>query len=223
MDLLRGFDFSAWQKEIDWNQLPADRVFGYLRVFEWRDATVDAQVQRNVLHASATGRTIGGYQRVDPTKWSPQREAARFYGLLASHGLLSPGRLIPAVDIEPTGTPGDKTVNWPQWTAAFFDAWRVMTGLPLVVYSSGSYFPGLLGGTAGWPAWVKCWVGHSEKYSRPRGLTAEAWAGGTWYEPERVVVHQYTTTGSLAGVSTPVDLDCLMPGVALEDVTLKAA
>lgn len=223
MDLLRGFDFSAWQKEIDWDQVPTDRVFGYLRVFEWRDATVDTQIQRNVLHASATGRTVGGYLRVDPTRWTPQCEAARFYGLLASFGLLAPGRLIPAVDIEPTGALGDKTTNWPQWAAAFFDAWRMMTGLPLVVYSSGSYFPGLLGGTAGWPPWVKCWVGHSEKYSRPKGLAAEAWAGGTWYEPDRAVVHQYTTTGSLPGVSTPVDLDCLMPGVALGDVTLKAA
>lgn len=223
MDLLRGFDFSAWQGTVDWNQVPADRAFGYLRVFEWRDATVDTHVQRNVLHASATGRTVGGYLRVDPTRWSPERETARFYGLLATFGLLSPGRLIPAVDIEPTGTPGDKVVNWPQWTGAFFDQWRLLTGLPLVVYSSGSYFNTLLGGTAGWPPWVKCWVGHSEKYSRPKGLPAEQWAGGTWYEPDRAVVHQYTTTGRVSGISTAVDLDCLMPGVQLADITLHAA
>lgn len=222
--LTRGGDFARFQEVVDWALLPADREFAYLGMWDWQNLVVDKQLARNVLEGSVAGRTLGGYMRVNPTRWTPAQEARRMLALAAAHNLLAPGRLIPAVDIEPTGDKeADKLVNWPQWTASFFDSWRTLSGLPLVVYSSGSYFSTLLGGTGGWPLWVKCWVGHSEKYSRPAGLKAEDWAGKTWYEPQRCVVHQYTTTGRLAGISKPVDLDCLMPGVQLSDITLHAA
>lgn len=219
----KGFDGSAWQGTIDWSTVPADRAFAYLRLVEWRMTLLDEQIQRNVLGAAVSGRLVGGYHRVDPTRWSPEREAARFVGLLATFGLSAPGRLWPAVDIEPTGTAADRAVDWPQWSKRFFSVYRDLTGLPLLVYSSGSYFGGLLGGTASWPDWTRCWVGHSEKYARPAGLPAEEWAGKTWYAPDRAAVHQYSVTGDLPGITTKVDLDCLMPGVSMSDITLRAA
>lgn len=228
MTLTRGMDVARFQGEINWGQVPAAREFAYLGMLDWRVVDTDPQLARNVHEASESGRTIGGYMRVDPTRWPAVREVQRMAGLLSAHDLMDPSRLWPAVDIEPTGAPGDRIVNWPAWTRDFITGWKTIVGLPLVVYSSGSYFASLLGGTADWPEWVRIWVGHSERYSRPKGLPAEEWAGRTWYETQRAVVHQYTTTGQLPGITTQsgsplVDLDCLMPGVALADITLKAA
>lgn len=223
LNVERGEDVSRFQKLIDWAELPADRVFAYLGMWDWQNLVVDNQLARNIAEADKTGRAVGGYYRTDPTRWTAEQEARRMLGLLAQHGLDKPGRLIPAVDIEPTGKPGDKVVDWPKWTREFFAAWARLTSLPLLVYSSGSYFTTLLGGTADWPAWVRCWVGHTEKYSSPPGLPAEEWAGRTTYEPERTVVHQYSHTGRIPGITGDVDLDALMPGVSRADITLKAS
>ncbi len=218
----RGEDVSRFQKLIDWQKLPAERVFAYLGMWDWQNLVVDNQLARNIAEADQAGRVVGGYYRVDPTRWTAEQEARRMLDLLVQHGLDKAGRLIPAVDIEPTGKPGDELVDWPKWTREFFAAWERLTKLPLIVYSSGSYFTSLLGGTADWPAWIKCWVGHTEKYSNPPGLPAEEWAGRTAHEAERAVVHQYSHTGRLDGIDGDVDLDCLMPGTRLADITLQA-
>jgi GH25 family lysozyme M1 (1,4-beta-N-acetylmuramidase) len=223
LDTPRGLDVSEWQNLPDWASIPVDRAFSYVRVFEWRTGKTDGQAARNVAEASRTGRLVGGYHRADPTLRTPVEEARRFLGLLATFGLLAPGRLRPAIDIEPTNTVRDSSVDWPRWTREFFTAYRDLCSLPLLVYSSGSYFTSWLGGVADWPEWVRTWVGHSEKYSSPKGLPAEEWAGRTPYTPGRTAVHQYSTTGQLSGITTAVDLDCLMPGVTFGDLVLRAA
>lgn len=225
MVLTRGLDVSRFQSVIDWNLVPPEREFILVGAFDWRAGEVDAQLARNALEASKRGRTVGGYVRANPPRYPPHVEVRRLAGLLGAYGLLAPGRLWPSIDIEPTGVQlDDQRVDWPAWTRAFFTAWDNATGLPLIVYSSGSYFTSLLGGTVDWPNWVKVWVGHSEKYSRPeRNMPPEQWAGGTWYEPNRAVIHQYTTTGTVPGITGAVDLDCLMPTVSLRDITLRAA
>lgn len=223
MDLLRGLDVARFQNEIDWMSVPEERVFAYLGMYDWKNLVVDNQLERNVREGSAAGKVLGGYMRTNPVRWTPDQEARRMVGLLSTYDLADPGRLWPAVDIEPTGTPGDATVDWPEWTHGFFDAWTDLTDLPLMVYSSGSYFSTRLGGTEDWPDWVRLWVGHSERYSRPKGMAAEDWAGKTFWETEKAAVHQYTTTGQVPGITPLVDLDCLMPGVELEHITLQAA
>lgn len=227
----RGLDASAYQYDIDWAKVPTGIHFAYLRMFDWRADRLDDQIGRNVFGGSR-GRVLGGYHRVDPVRRTPSQEASIFVALLRATGLDCPGRLIPAVDIEPTGDKvADGKVDWPRWTREFFAIYRTVTPdvLPLMVYTSGSYFDSLLGGTADWPTWVTCWVGHSEKYSRPAGLPAEEWAGKTWYQRGRARVHQYTTSGHLSGITYPdgrpreVDLDSLMPGVELADVMIPLA
>jgi GH25 family lysozyme M1 (1,4-beta-N-acetylmuramidase) len=227
----RGLDGSSFQYRIDWDKVPLSIVFAYFRMFDWRADRVDDQVGRNVLFASER-RVVGGYHRADPVRRSPAQEAAVFVALLRALGLDCPGRLIPAIDIEPTDDPaGNKRVDWPKWTREFFTYYRALTSspLPLVVYSSGSYFDTLLGGTADWPAWVSTWVGHSERYAKPAGTPAEQWAGKTWYQPARTLVHQYTTTGLLSGITYPdgrareTDLDAIMPNRSLADAMIRPA
>lgn len=221
VDLIRGGDYSRFQGPIDWDQVPPERRLAILGMWDWVNLVVDNQLARNVAEAKRTGRVLGGYMRVNPVRWIASVEAKRMLDLLVQHGLDQPGCLWPSVDIEPTNTPADATVNWPQWTREFFAAWRSLTKLPLIVYTSGSWFKALLGGTADWPADIKVWVGHTEQWGTPKGITAEQWAGKTPYELERAVIHQYSHTGRLSGVTGDVDLDCLMPGVALESITLQ--
>lgn len=220
-DLIRGGDYSRFQGPIEWDRVPSDRLLAIIGMWDWVNLAVDQQLARNVREAKRTGRTVGGYMRVNPTRWPAATEAKRMLELLAEHDLGQPGCLWPSVDIEPTNTPADATVDWPRWTRDFFKAWAELTDLPLLVYTSGSWFASLLGGTADWPSWVKCWVGHTEQWSVPKGVPTEEWAGKTKHELERAVVHQYSHTGRLSGIAGDVDLDCLMPGVALESITLQ--
>jgi GH25 family lysozyme M1 (1,4-beta-N-acetylmuramidase) len=223
VDLVRGGDYSRFQGVIDWDQLPAERRIAILGMWDWKNLVVDNQLARNVSEAKRTGRVVGGYMRVNPTRWTAAIEAKRMLDLLAQHDLDKPGCLWPSVDIELTITPADASVNWPQWTREFFAAWRILTSLPLIVYTSGSWFKSLLGGTDDWPDWVKVWVGHTEQWGTPKGILAEQWAGKTSYELSRAVIHQYSHTGRLSGITGDVDLDCLMPGVALESITLQGS
>jgi hypothetical protein len=224
-DLVRGRDFSGWNGAYDWASLDPSAVFVMCRLFEWRAAGgsswpwgIDNQLERNVRLGAQHGRVLGGYHRVDPTRWTAAVEARRMVGLLDLCGLLSPGRMRPAVDIELTDdVAGNKRVDWPRWTREFFAAWRELTVMPLRVYASGSAYNDLLGGVTDWPAWVDCWVGHTNVWSTPtRNRPAEEWAGQTGYTlGGRAVLHQYA--------KTPADFDCFMPGKTWADAVLRAA
>lgn len=224
-DLVRGKDISAWQGQFNWSALDAMTAFVMLRLFEWRPGGgtswpwgIDVQLDRNVRLGAQQGVVLGGYHRVDPTRWTAATEARRMVGLLDLYGLLAPGRMRPAVDIEPTDDlAGNQRVDWPRWTREFFAAWHELTNSPLRVYASGSAFQSLLGGTADWPAWVDAWVGHTNAWSTPvRNMPPEEWAGKTTYNlGGRTVLHQYA--------KTPTDLDCFMPGKSWGDAVLTAA
>lgn len=228
LNLVRGKDISGWQGPFDWASLDAATVFLMLRLFEWRPTGgtswpwgIDHQLDRNVRMGAQYGKVVGGYHRVDPTRWTPEVEARRMVGLLNLHGLLAPGRMRPAVDIEPTGDKAaDANVDWPKWTRGFFAAWSELTAAPLRVYTSGSYFQSLLGGVAEWPAWVDCWVGHTTEWSTPvKNMPPDEWAGRTQHLlGGRAVLHQYAKPPA-----APLDLDCFMPGKTWADAVLTAA
>lgn len=217
--LTRGRDLSAWNGEHDWANDQTE--FAMLRVFEWRPGTnwgVDAQLFRNIAAATIHGKVIGGYHRVDPTRWTPQVEARRMLGMMTAYGLIAPGRLRPAVDIEKTGTPLDDSIDWPRWTRSFFTAWRELTTCPLRVYAAGGDFGGLLGGIGDWPSWVDGWVGHTTAWSAPvKNLPPDEWAGQTKHVLNgRAVLHQYAKPPA-----ADTDLNCFMPGKTWADAVLQ--
>lgn len=232
LDLKRGVDISAWQGLFNWAALDPRVVFAMLRLFEWRADGgsyngvrwpwgIDVQLDRNVRLGAERGVVLGGYHRVDPTRWTPEEEARRMIGLLNLYGLLCPGRMRPAVDIERTGNKdADDAVDWPEWTRQFFVAWRELTDMPLRVYAAGSEFVSLLGGVADWPDWVDAWVGHTTAWSTPiKNIPPDDWAGKTHHIlAGRAVLHQYAKPPAAA-----LDLDCLMPGKTWANAVLTAA
>lgn len=216
--LTRGRDLSAWNGEHDWGSDPVE--FAMIRLFEWRQGEKwgeDAQLVRNLVESAMYGKVIGGYHRVDPTRWTPRVEARRMIGMLTASGLLAPGRMRPAVDIERTGVKSaDDKVDWPRWTRGFFDAWNELTSCPLRVYAAGSEFGTLLGGVTDWPSWVDGWVGHTTEWSTPRNLAPDDWAGRTQYALNgRAVLHQYAKPPA-----ADTDLNCFMPGKTWRDAVL---
>lgn len=216
--LTRGRDLSVWNGEHDFENDAAE--FAMLRLFEWRPGSnwgPDPMLARNMLEAAKFGKVVGGYHRVDPTSWTPEVEARRMLGMLASCGLLMPGRMRPAVDMERTGQPTlDARVDWPRWTRQFFDAWRELTHCPLRVYAAGGEFTSLLGGVSDWPSWVDGWVGHTTEWSKPKNLPPGEWAGRTQYTLNgRAVLHQFAKPPA-----ADTDLDCFMPGKTWADAVL---
>ncbi|HEU5475689.1 MAG TPA: GH25 family lysozyme [Actinophytocola sp.] len=230
-DLIRGLDVSEYQGETDWLAVPLHIRFGVVRLAEWRvdrgGPRLDQQAVANIAGLRATGRTVGGYQRANPVRNSPQFEVLLFRALLAVLGLDQPGCPIPAIDIEPTGT-DDELVDWPKWVREFIACYQKIAPDPrLRWYTSGSFFDSRYGGVLDIPLNVTLWVGHwSGAYSKPANpgfdpALAEQYAGRTTYTfAGRTQMHQYYNRGQVPGIGGPVDLNALMPGLGLADVTL---
>lgn len=227
--LVRGVDVSAYQKVIDWptlRQARRDLTFVVNRVAEWRDNTpsgglLDEQVEKNVWQQTRCGLVPGLYNRVNPVLNTAEREAAAFVTRITALGGWGAGHLVPAFDVEPTEQPEDAAVNWPAWVREFINAWFDLAPTRrLRWYASGSFFDARYGGVLDIPLEVSLWVGHwAGPYSTPPNVELEQWAGRTGYTfGGRTLMHQYTSKGSLPGITGPVDLDCLMPGVQLADV-----
>lgn len=230
--IAHGVDVSRNQNAIDWPAVPDMTEFAMVGVTHWPTGEIDWQAATNVNGAGNRGVLVGGYQRVNPFRNTPQREAALAVSRLSSLDLLGPGRLMPALDVEPVESGRDREreagIDMVAWVRELFASWMAITsGLPVLWYSSGSYFASKYGGFDGIPPGVKLWVAHwSGAYSTPKNSQfdpdlAEQWAGHTAYrgaDQHPALMHQYWNRGTVPGIQGPVDLDCLMPGVKLTDV-----
>jgi len=230
--LQRGIDVSRFNSTIAWSEVPAERAFALIGVTEWQTGSLDQQARANVAGCFDHGVIPGGYQRVNPIRNSPEREAAMFLGRLAHLDLLGAGRLLPALDVEPTVSGRDAEaeagVDMKIWVRDLFTAWMDLSvGAPVLWYTSGSFYTAKYGGFTGIPSGVALWVGHwSGAYSDPKNpgndpALAEQWAGNTSYRGDAnhpALIHQYWNKGTQPGIPSLVDLDALMPGVKLTQV-----
>ena len=231
-ELLRGVDVSRNQKAISWPAVPDRVAFALIGLRHWPTGELDWEAANNVVGCNQRGVIAGGYQRINPLRNTPEREAAMLVDALAFLDLFGPGRLLPAIDIEPVESGKDREaeagIDMHVWVRAFFAAWMHLTsGVRILWYSSGSYYAGKYGGMSGIPAGVSLWPAHwSGPFSNPKNPTndpilAEQWAGSTPYVGDAehpALIHQYWSKGTVPGIEGPVDLDCLMPGVRLTDV-----
>jgi GH25 family lysozyme M1 (1,4-beta-N-acetylmuramidase) len=172
----------------DWQALKPYVSSVYVKASQGADF-VSHTLSSQYSGACGLGVPVGLYHFADTTM-DPGDNACQFVSALKTiRGPVVPGSLPPCLDIE-TGT-GNKDV----WVRDFRDTVRELLGVePFVVYASSSWLhEGLL--TENWMdedthLWVASW---GTPVSYPSYLT------------DRVVLHQYTSTGRLAGISGAVD------------------
>lgn len=227
IDLIRGIDVSAYQGSINWELLRQGRrdlAFAYIRTSEWRKDSstgglIDMYAERNIAGASRNGLIPGVYQRANLELNTPEKEAIEFVARIRYLDAWKIGSLIPAIDVEYT-TPQLKAPNLNKWLEEFVAAYYDMAPIKkLMFYTSSSYVMQYYPSALTLP--INLWVAHTEKYSIPKGLPAEEWAGKANRFNNKGLLHQYTHSLILPGVEeNTVDGNCLFPGVKLRDIMI---
>jgi GH25 family lysozyme M1 (1,4-beta-N-acetylmuramidase) len=214
-----GIDVSRFQGTIDWPTVAASGIrFAFVQASRGNglDCTVrpdqcgpDPFYAINYANAKGAGIRVGPYHRAFATG-STMAEAradaiseADVY--LATVGTLVPGDLLPALDVETPFT-GLSPKRLSTWIRVWLKRVRARLGVKPMIYTNATSW-GATGDTrefakARYPLWVAQWG-----VSKPT-VPARNW-GGRGYR-----VWQYTSSGSVPGISGRVDLDRLRVGLA---------
>ena len=203
---VEGIDVSVYQQRIDWAAVARSGIrFAYIRASYSK--TIDQRVRENWQAAADHGVLRGGYHFFRFGR-NPRTQAQVFLDALSGgpnpHG---PGDLPPALDLE-----------WDRWgvhpgtaelQAAYVrDAgiWLDTVGEALgrtpILYSGRSFWQeiGNPDGLADHPFWVAHWG-----VERPNNLP-DAWSDWLFW--------QYTASGTVPGISGPVDRNRFSGGLA---------
>lgn len=179
-------DVSNYQGLIDWPTVKKAGVErAYIKATEG-NGFVDPMLSTNTLAARSANIQIGFYHFAHPTN-SPLDEARHL--LKATSGLVKPGDLAPALDLElAEGHSWDYLNGWKaQFMALIDDAIKCSQRYSTVFYS---YF-----------YFWKEMVLYPDRPVWGAGYGPEFVAPNTWS------VHQYSSTGTVPGIKGHVDLD----------------
>jgi GH25 family lysozyme M1 (1,4-beta-N-acetylmuramidase) len=214
-----GIDVSRFQGTIDWPAVAASGVrFAFVQASRGNglDCTVrpehcggDPFYAINYANAKAVGIRVGPYHRVfasGATMAEARADAVSEADVyLATVGTLVPGDLLPALDVETPFT-GLTPKRLRTWIRVWLKRVRARLGVKPMIYTNATSW-GATGNTrefakARYPLWVAEWG-----VSKPT-VPADFWAG------RGHSVWQYTSSGSVPGISGRVDLDRLRVGLA---------
>jgi lysozyme len=193
-----GIDISHWQGEIDWTEVAAaGKAFAFMKASEDIDF-VDGTYVLNRARARAAGLVTGAYHFAQPDRSLGDAEAEADHFLATA--AIADGDLPPVLDLERAN--GLTPAELQAWVKAYLERIRLRTGVRGVVYTSPNFWSRNMGGTA-WFAtngYRVVWVAHWTTDPAPR-VPASDWAGFGW------TFWQYTSSGSVAGITGRVDLD----------------
>ncbi|MFB8210152.1 MULTISPECIES: GH25 family lysozyme [unclassified Streptomyces] len=189
-----GIDVSSWQGGINWSSVRGAGIeFAWMKATEgltYKDPTFSA----NYLNAYNAGVIRGAYHYARPDVSGGAAQADFFAsngGAWSRDNLTLPGVL----DIEGTCY-GYSQASMQQWILDFYNQYKARTGRDVVIYTSPSWWNTCTGGWSGMSARSPLWVAN--------------WTTGTPSIPSGFpfyTVWQYTSTGSVSGVSGNVDRD----------------
>jgi GH25 family lysozyme M1 (1,4-beta-N-acetylmuramidase) len=194
-ETLWGMDVSKWQGDIDWNAVKGDGiVYAFIRVSHGVN-TLDEYFESNWQAAHDVGVYAGVYQYFEPG----QDPIVQADILLERMGPLGPTDLPPVIDVESHGglPPAEVASAIGQWIAHVEGA----LGVQPIIYT-GRYF---------WQDYVQTaefadyplWIAH---YTDGCPNIPDVWQN--W------VFHQYSSTGSVAGIAGDVDMNDFNGGLA---------
>jgi lysozyme len=214
-----GIDVSRFQRTIDWTAVAGAGVrFAFVQASRGSgaDCTVkpeqcgaDPYFAANRLAAEGVGIRVGAYHRAfasGGTVADARADALAESGVfLAAVGSLQAGELIPVLDVETPFT-GMTATTLRTWIRVFVKRVNQQLGRKPMIYTNATSWAATGNttefATAKYPLWVA-------DYGSPKpSVPAGNWAGRGYS------VWQYTSSGSVAGISGNVDMDRLGTGLA---------
>ena len=214
-----GIDVSRFQKTIDWSSVAAAGVrFAFVQASRGSgaDCTVkpeqcgaDPYFAANRPAAEAAGIRVGAYHRAFATGGTVADARADALAesdvFLTAVGTLQPGELLPVLDVETPFT-GMTANTLRTWIRVFVKRVNKRLGRKPMIYTNATSWAATGNTTefakAKYPLWIAQYG-----VSRP-SVPAGNWAGHGYS------VWQYTSSGSVAGISGNVDMDRLGTGLA---------
>lgn len=198
---MSGLDGSSYQTVYDPSAIRGAGV-----EFAWWKATQGTGYRNSnfpsaIAELRGAGITVGAYHYADGSG-SPGAQAVAFHH--AASATIGPGCLFPMLDMEDASVRASANA----FVTAFYD---VLNAGCLVVYANFDWWTNVLR-PSNWGG--RNIVGAIAHYNGDPGNPG-------WSYP-RMAVHQYSETGQVPGIST-VDLDCLMPGWSLNQITTGLA
>ena len=195
---MEGIDVSHWQETIDWVKVAAaGKKFAFIKATESTDF-LDNLYATNRSKAKANGIKVGAYHFARPgTNNNDAVNEANWF--IKNAGPIS-GELLPVLDLEQTGGLTDAQLE--AWTQAFMDRVYTLTGVRGAIYVSPSFWSNNVGNSTKIAAagYKVLWIAHWTTGSAPT-VPGSNWNGNGW------TFWQYTSSGSVNGISGRVDLN----------------
>ncbi len=140
-----GFDYSAWQGDIDWNQIKKDGKvkFAFGKATEGIDS-VDSNFVKNHDAAKAAGIPVGAYHFFHFGQ-DPVEQAKHFLSTIAGRE----GQLLPMVDVESGGQDGvtDLATLISALSAFIVEVEKTLHGKKCIIYCDYGDWNGFMQGT----------------------------------------------------------------------------
>ena len=184
---VQGIDVSHHQGTVDWNQVgSAVYKFTFIKALEGI-TSFDPQFQANWAGAEAVGLLRGAYHFYHPND-DPREQAEAFLSIYKP----GPGDLPPALDIEITDGKSASTIV--QGIEVWLSTVREKVGVAPLLYTDPSFWRslGTASGFGGYPLWIA-------DYGVSTPIVPSGWTRWTFW--------QYSESGSVSGITGPVDLN----------------
>ncbi len=194
---LEGIDVSHYQGVIDWPSVAAaGKRFAIMKVTEGQ-TYVDPGYATNHTAARAAGLPVSAYHFARPM--STRGDAVIQADWFVNNAALLPGDLVPALDLEQTG--GLSVSDLQAWVGAWLGEVTAKLGVRPMIYASPAFWTTSMGNTTLFAdqGYSVLWIAHWGTSSP--ALPAANWGGHGW------TFWQYSSTGSVPGISGNVDLD----------------
>ena len=219
-----GIDVSSFQSSITWSSVKSSGI-----AFAWSKATEgltyqDAYFVGNENNGKAAGVYMGPYHYCHPELNTAASEASYFWSFAGSYIKNDAKSIMPMLDVEGNafgGNVGASSISdWiNQWCNAVVAA-AAAQGVTVkpVIYISACNANHLNTSVAQWIPWIADYNGQDPQTSTPwtvcNSSSYEVWGSGVWN------VWQYTSSGSIPGISGNVDHDVFNGTAATLGTTL---
>lgn len=203
-DTVEGIDVSHHQGPIDWGAVKGAGI-GFAQMKATEGTTFqDPQFATNYADSAAAGIIRGAYHFAQPASSSGAEQADFFVdhgGGWTADGTTLPGML--DIEYNPSGDTcyGLDAEAMVGWIGDFLTEYQKRTGRWAIIYSTTDWWTTCTGNYDGFAANDPLWIA---RYSDSPGTMPAGWSTYTFW--------QYTSTGSVAGVSGNVDCDVFNGG-----------